>query len=321
MRDAVPNLGPLGFGGASVGNLYREVDDLTAARVIDAFWEAGVRYFDTAPHYGLGLSEKRLGDSLRQRPRAEFIVSSKVGRLLKPDPTGATETNAEGFMVRSTLRRTWDFTAAGVRQSIEESLQRLGLDRLDVAYLHDPEEHLDIVLAEAVPELMQLRSEGIVGAIGVGSKNTHALTQLIETGEMDIAMVAGRYTLLEQPAVHDVFPAAERHDTSIVAVGIYNSGLLASATSLKDATYEYGPVPQDILARAKRLAAACEEHDVALPHAAVQFALRQPLVINVTVGVGRLRHVPDTVRYAEQTLPQELWTDLADQGLIPAACK
>jgi D-threo-aldose 1-dehydrogenase len=317
-RDTPTRLGPLGLGASALGNLYRVVEDDAARSVVDQMWEGGVRYFDTAPHYGLGLSERRLGSALAAYPRDEFVVSTKVGRMLDPNPSGAGTTDDEGFEVEALWRRRWDFSAEGVRTSLERSLERLGLDRVDILYLHDPEDHLDQAIAEALPALVELRDAGVVSAIGVGSKDSVALTRLIETGHIDLAMVAGRYTLLEQPASDDVLPAAIAHDVGVVAVGVYNSGILAKPRPDPASTYDYGAVPREIYARAVRIADVCEEFGVELPHAALQFPLRHPAVVNVTVGMGRPAHVAGTLANINEPIAESLWDRLAAEGLIPA---
>lgn len=317
-NDIRSRLGGLGLGASPLGNLYRTVTDDDARAVVDAMWDGGVRYFDTAPHYGLGLSERRLGSALARRPRDEYVISTKVGRILEPNPEGAGVTDTEGFEVEATLRRRWDFTAAGVRESLARSLERLALDRVDIVFLHDPEDHLDVAIAEALPALAELRDAGVVSAIGIGSKDAVALTSVIETGLIDLAMVAGRYTLLEQPAIADVLPAATAHDVAVIAVGVYNSGILAKAKPDPASTYDYGAVPPDVYARAVRIAAVCEAHGVSLPHAALRFPLRHPAIVNVTVGIGRPAHVPQTLEYAHRPVPDALWDQLAADGLIPA---
>lgn len=314
---ARPALGRFGLGAGSLGNLYREVTDEDARAVIDRAWQSGVRYFDTAPHYGLGLSERRLGAALAARPRDEYVLSTKVGRILEPSPSTAGQQDDEGFAVPATHQRRWDFSADGVVRSLEDSLTRLGHDRVDVLYLHDPEDHLEQAIEEALPALVELRSNGVVGAIGVGSKDAAAMTALVQTGCLDLVMVAGRYTLLEQPALEELFPAAQATGTGVVAVGVFNSGLLASSAPSPDSTYEYGPVPIAVLERARRLAAVCEGFGVALPHAAVQFALSHPLVVNVTVGVGKPHHVASSTDWTRTPVPIELWEALEAEGLIP----
>ncbi|QIG39414.1 aldo/keto reductase [Microbacterium sp. 4R-513] len=319
MPHHVPSrLGRLGLGASALGNLYRVVEDDAARAVVDEMWAGGVRYFDTAPHYGLGLSERRLGSALAERPREEFIVSTKVGRILEPNPAGVGAMDDEGFAVEALSKRRWDFSAEGVRTSLENSLERLGLDRVDILYLHDPEDHLEQAIDEALPALVELRESGVVSAIGVGSKDAGALASLISTGLIDLAMVAGRYTLLEQPAADDVLPAALQHDVGIVAVGVYNSGILAKNRPDPASTYDYGAVPPEIYDRAMRIADLCDQFEVELPHAALQFPLRHPAVVNVTVGMGRPAHVAGTLMNIQNPIPDELWWKLAEAGLIPA---
>jgi D-threo-aldose 1-dehydrogenase len=221
----------LGFGAASIGNLYRAVPDEQAAATVATAWEAGVRYFDTAPHYGLGLAERRLGEALAGYPRDEYVLSTKVGRLLVADPAGAGHSDlAHGFDVPAASRRVWDFSADGVRRSITESLDRLGLDRIDVVLIHDPEESDDprTALVDAYPALHELRAQGAIGAIGVGSKQIEILGRFVDETEIDVIMLAGRYTLLEQPALDDLLPSCHRRGVSVINVGVFNSGMLAA---------------------------------------------------------------------------------------------
>jgi D-threo-aldose 1-dehydrogenase len=310
-------LGELGLGTSALGNLYREVDDSLAREVVDAAWDEGVRYFDTAPHYGLGLAERRIGSALADRPREEYTISTKIGRILEPTPDGAGELDPEGFVVPAASVRRWDFSAAGVRQSLEQSLERTGLDRIDILYMHDPEEHLDQAMEEALPELVSLRSQGIVRAIGVGSKDVAAMTRLVATGALDLAMVAGRYTLLEQPALEKLLPAAEESGTRIVAVGVFNSGLLATSNPDPNSHYEYGAVPVEKLTHARALAEVCARHRIALPHAAIQFALMHPQSANVTLGIGSTAHMATNAEWARTAVPDELWRELEELDLIP----
>jgi D-threo-aldose 1-dehydrogenase len=221
------DLPELGLGTAPLGNLYRSITDDQARGVVDASWDAGIRYYDTAPHYGLGLAERRLGEALRARPRDEYVLSTKIGRVLEPvDAKGRRDDDI--FDVPGDHVRRWDFSADGVRRSLDDSLARLGLDRVDVLLIHDPDEHLDQAVREAVPALARLRDEGVVRAIGVGSGTPRSLAALIGTGALDVAMVAGRYTLLDQSALHEVLPAAEEHRTRVVAVSVFNSGVTAT---------------------------------------------------------------------------------------------
>jgi D-threo-aldose 1-dehydrogenase len=304
----VAELGRLGYGAANVGNLYRAISDEDAWAILDAAWESGVRYFDTAPHYGLGLSERRLGAFLATKPRADYVVSTKVGRLLRPSPGTADRLDDPNqFAVPASLRRVWDFSAGGIRTSLEESLDRLGLSAVDVLYLHDPDESdLAADLRTGVPAVAALRDEGLVRAVGIGSKSTEALVAAVRTGALDLAMVAGRYTLLEQ--ADDVVEACRETGVGIVAAAIYNSGLLS--TPRPGGRYEYGAVPRDLLARAERLAEACERHGVTLPEAAVQFPLREPTVRSVVVGAATPEQVRENARRMEVEIPETLWDEL-----------
>lgn len=310
----------LGFGAAPLGNLFTAVDDDTAAATLDAAWAAGVRYFDTAPHYGLGLSEHRLGAALRDRPRDEFVVSTKAGRLLVPDGVSgaAGRGDTEGFAVPATHRRVWDLSRDGIRRSLDDSLTRLGLDRVDLLYLHDPEDRLDDAVATALPALAELRAEGAVTGIGVGSKDAAALARLVRAGDLDAVMVAGRYTLLEQPALADLFPACQAAGVAVVAAGVFNSGLLAAAVPEPSSTYEYGAVPPEVLRHATELAAVCAAHDTPLPQAALHFALRHPLVRSAVVGMRSPAEVAQNAAWLDTPVAPGLWADLEDRGLIPA---
>ncbi|GAB4048520.1 aldo/keto reductase [Catellatospora paridis] len=309
----------LGFGAASIGNLYRAVPDEQAAATVDAAWQAGIRYFDTAPHYGLGLSERRLGRALAEHPRAEYVISTKVGRILVDEPGGAGDDLANGFAVPATRRRVWDFSAAGVRRSIEESLARLGQDRIDIVLMHDPDEspEPEQALREAYPMLDGLRREGIVGAIGVGSKDPAILARFATETDVDALMVAGRYTLLEQPALDDILPACVERGISVLNVGVFNSGLLAVEWPDETRPYEYGTAPADILARAQGIATACRRHGVTLPQAALAFAAAHPAVASIVVGAGKPEHVERSAEwFARQAPPAQLWADLVDEGLL-----
>jgi len=310
----------LGYGAANVGNLYRELSDEAAWDVLETAWDLGVRYFDTAPHYGLGLSERRLGAFLRTKPREEFVLSTKVGRLLRPNPAGAGTLDLDNdFAVPADLARVWDFSADGIRSSVEESLERMGLDRIDILYLHDPERHdLDLALREAVPALAALRDEGVVRAIGVGSMDTAALLASARTGALDLLMVAGRYTLAEQPAREEVVPECARQGMGIVTASVFNSGLLARDAPSADARYEYGEVPLEVLERVRRIAALCADFGVSLPAAALQYTLRDPVVRSVVVGSSRPEQLRQNVERMLLDIPEALWATLAEEGLVPA---
>ncbi|WP_433605272.1 aldo/keto reductase [Dactylosporangium sp. CA-139114] len=309
----------LGFGAAQGGNLYHATSDETFAAAVDAAWDAGVRYFDTAPHYGLGLSERRLGAALRDRPRDAYVVSTKVGRLLVPTPETAHRRDPEGFDVPASHRRVWDFSRDGVRRSLEASLRRCGLDRFDVVYLHDPDEHWHQAATQALPALADLRDQGVIGAIGAGMNQSAMLARFVRETDVDLVMCAGRYTLLEQGAAQDLLPAARQRRVGVVIAGVYNSGLLARDRPPDDATYDYRPAPAEVLQRARRIAAICAEHGVSLPEAALAFVRGHPAVVSTVVGLRSPAEVTETVRRSAAVVPDALWAALRAAGLIELA--
>ncbi|MBG6238643.1 D-threo-aldose 1-dehydrogenase [Mycetocola sp. CAN_C7] len=314
------HLPKLGYGAANVGNLFRALSDDAAWEILQAAWDAGIRYFDTAPHYGLGLSERRLGAFLATKPRDQYLVSTKVGRLLEPHPEGAAELDsANDFAVPADHRRVWDFSADGIRSSVEDSLERTGLDRFDILYLHDPERHdLRAGLDVAVPALAHFRDQGMTRAIGVGSMDTAALLASANTGALDLLMVAGRFTLAEQPALAEVIPSCREHSVGIVNASVFNSGLLATDNPGADARYEYGGVPADVLDRVRSIAGVCREFGVSLPAAALQYTLREETVHSVVVGGSTPEQLEQNAERMVEPIPDALWTTLAEKGLIPA---
>jgi D-threo-aldose 1-dehydrogenase len=320
-------LGPLGFGAAPIGNLGRVVSDEDARSALEAAWDGGVRYYDTAPHYGLGLSERRLGSFLGTKPRDEFVISTKVGRILEPNPDyregdgddpGVEVTQLDdGFAVPARLRRRFDPSEAGIRQSLEDSLERLGLDRVDVLFLHDPDVYdLDRGLAEGLPALARLRDEGLVGAVGVGVNDAAVAARAVREGDLDVIMIAGRYTLLEQPAAEELLPLCEERGVAVVAAAPYNSGLLATDTPPTDASYNYATVPPAVLGRARELADACREEGWSLPAAALQYPLRHPAVVAVAVGTARAESVRENLARLHSTAPDGFWQRFTERGLI-----
>ncbi|WEH30629.1 aldo/keto reductase [Streptomyces sp. AM 3-1-1] len=301
---------PLGFGAAPLGNLYTPLDEETARATVDAAWEAGVRYFDTAPHYGLGLSERRLGEALRARPRGEFTVSTKVGRLLEPHPEpSGSDLAAGGFAVPDTLRRRPDYSRDGVLRSLEASLERLGLDRIDLALVHDPDDHMDTTLAEALPALAELRAQGVVGAIGVGMNSVDPLRRFVAEGDPDVVMVAGRWTLLDRTATPLLADCAAR-EVSVIAAAPFNSGLLSTDHPEASGYYDYGTVPAAVLGRARVLAARCAAHGVPLPRAALCFPLREPVVASVLAGFRSPTEVTSAAGHLTHGVPKRLWAEL-----------
>jgi D-threo-aldose 1-dehydrogenase len=316
---------PVGLGGAPLGNLYTAIGDDEAAATVEAAWAGGIRYFDTAPHYGLGLSERRLGAALRRHPREQYVISTKVGRLLVPNdaPTGS-DLAAGGFAVPDELTRRRDYSGDGVRRSLEASLQRLGLDRVDVVYVHDPEEHMEQALAEAVPALARLRDEGVIGAVGAGMNFVAPLLRFVTESDVDAVMLAGRWTLADRSG-EPLLEAADERGVSVVAAAPFNSGLLAAPTPPDDAHFDYGPAPADVLAFARRLAAAADAGGATLPQAALQFPLRHPAVPTVVVGMRTPHQVRSGLAWAGAPVPPAVWDALAaldgerPAGLGPAA--
>ncbi|GAA1221002.1 aldo/keto reductase [Kitasatospora nipponensis] len=306
----------LAFGAAGIGNLFTPVTDDRARAAVAAARAAGVRYFDTAPHYGLGLSERRLGGALSSVPRDEFVVSTKVGRLLEPSPAARGDDLANGFAVPATHRRVWDFSADGVRRSIEESLRRLGLDRIDIAYLHDPDDHAEQALTEAYPELARMRDEGILGAIGVGMNQAELPARFVRETDLDLVLLAGRYSLLDQRGLTELLPLAAERRVSVVVGGVFNSGLLADPKP--GATFDYAAAPPELLARALELKAVCERHGVPLRAAALRFPFGHPAVASVLVGARSAAEVQDAAAMLDRPVPAALWAELRELGLLPA---
>ena len=312
------DLDPLTLGSGDLGNLYSEMSDELAWSILDAAWDGGIRSFDTAPHYGLGLAERRLGAFLQTKPRDSYVLSTKAGRLLRPNPGGKNRQDDEGFAVPATTRRLWDCTPAGVRASLEESLTRLGLDRVDILYLHDPQNYdLEEGIAVGLPACAGLRDEGLVRAVGVGSVFVPALLAAARTGIPDLLMAAGRFTLLEQPLAADVIPECRRQGIEVACASVFNSGLLATDIVPSGARYEYTPASPSMLTRARRLAAVCAEHGVRLPTAALHFPLREPIVRTVVTSAVHPTQIRETIARMVEPVPDELWTHLAAERLIP----
>jgi D-threo-aldose 1-dehydrogenase len=305
----------LSLGCSQLGNMYREVSDTDARSTVDAAWELGVRYFDTAPHYGLGLSERRLGSALASHPRDAYVLSSKVGRLLEPsaDPHGPDD---QGFAVPASHTRVWDFSRDGIRRSLEESLERLGLTRLDIVYLHDPDDHWSAVLATGYAALEELRAAGVVQAIGAGMNQSRMLADLVRETDVDVVMLAGRYTLLEQSALDDLLPLCCERRVAVVAAGVFNSGLLARVHPAGDAKYDYGDAPRDLVERAQAIARICGRHGTTLPAAALAFPLAHPAVVSVCLGARSAAQVRRNAALHGEAIDADLWSDLKAEGLV-----
>ncbi|MGW1788433.1 aldo/keto reductase [Streptomyces tubercidicus] len=310
----------LGFGAAALAGLFTPVDEDEATAALEAAWEVGIRYFDTAPHYGLGLSERRLGAVLRTKPRDTYTVSTKVGRLLLPRQHGGGEGDlgddlAHGFAVPAAHRRQWDFSGDGVRRSLEESLTRLGLDHVDLVLLHDPDDHEEQAFREAYPALEELRSQGVVGAIGAGMNQSRMLTRFVEDTDVDAVLCAGRYTLLEQTALGELLPAAAARGKSVIVGGVFNSGLLADPRA--DATYDYTAAPEPLVSRALRMQTVTEEHGVPLRAAALRFPFGHPAVASVLTGARSAAEVRDAAAQLDRAVPDGVWAALRGEGLLP----
>jgi D-threo-aldose 1-dehydrogenase len=305
----------LGFGGAPIGNLYRQVPDQEAVDAVTAAWEGGIRYFDTAPHYGLGLSERRLGKALAGQDRSSYVLSTKVGRLLRPNPApGGKDT--EGFDVPDDLARVRDYSREGVLRSIEESLKRLGTDRIDVVYIHDPDDYWAEAVQGAAPTLSGLRDEGVIGAWGAGMNQSEMLHRFVSETDIDVVMLAGRYTLLEQGAATGLLPACLERGVGVVNVGVFNSGLLSKERPAAGATYNYAPAPKELLDKANLLADICESHGTTLPAAALKYPYQHPAVTSVVLGMRTPAQVKQNLDLAAQSVPESLWDELRERGLI-----
>jgi D-threo-aldose 1-dehydrogenase len=304
----------LGFGGGPLGGLFTPLTDDAAAGALAAAWEGGIRYFDTSPHYGIGHSERRIGEFLRRLPRTEYVLSTKVGRLLLPqDPAGRMD---ESFHVPATHRRVWDFSRDGIRRSVEDSLTRMGVDRFDVLFLHDAEEHFGAALRDGYPALAELRAEGVVGAVGAGMYDTGMLTRLVRETDVDAVMLSGYYTLLQQSALDELLPACAERGVSILAASIFNSGLLATPRPAPGASFEYRPASEEMLRRAHRIADVCEAHGVSLPEAAMAFPLRHPAVAGIVVGMRSADEARRNQAAFTRQVPESLWADLVSAGLL-----
>ncbi len=323
-----PLVTTLGFGGTAIGNLYRARSDTEAADTLQAAWEAGVRYFDTAPLYGLSLSEQRIGAFLRGRDRKDFVISTKVGRML--DPLGEGEPAAVAAYVDvPRYRPRFDYTSDAILRSFEASLERLGLDHIDVLYLHDLtpmnhggdepfEVHYRSFFEQGGHEAMvDLRKAGRVGAIGIGVGHWQAAQRLITDGDFDACLLAGRYTLLEQEALESFLPLCQRRGVGVVIGGPYNSGILATG-AVEGATYNYRPAPPHILARVRRIERVCAAHGVPLIAAALQFPLHHPAVASTIPGAGSVEEVRAAADTLATPVPSALYADLKTEGLIAA---
>ncbi len=315
----------IGFGAAPLGNLYQPVSDLEARATLEHALAAGMNYVDTAPHYGHGLSERRTGDVLRGRDG--IVLSSKVGRLLRADPALRGDAERQGFRSPLPFERHFDYSHDGILRSYEDSLQRLGLARIDLLYVHDigarthgadNGHYFDqLTRGGGLKALERLRGEGAIAGFGVGANEWQVGVEVLQHADCDVMLLAGRYTLLEQGALEQFLPLCLSRQVSVIIGGAYNSGILATGTAPGHAPrYDYGEAPAEIVARVARLEAHCREHQVPLAAAALQFPLAHPAVASVLLGLGSPGQVEDTIRLHGFDIPAEFWRGLRDAGLI-----
>jgi D-threo-aldose 1-dehydrogenase len=305
----------LGLGSAPLGGLFEPVSDADAEATVERAWALGIRYFDTAPLYGYGLAEQRLGRFLRTQPRDSFVLSTKVGRLLRRI-RGDNPRPDRFYKGTPPERAVFDFSYDGVMRSVEESLARLGLDRIDILYIHDPDDHYEETLAGAFPALERLRREKVVGAIGAGMNQHQMLARFAAAAPFDGFLLAGRYTLLDQGALQDLFPICAERRMGIVLGGVYNSGILANPRL--GATFDYKEAEPELVARAQRLQDLCRAHDTELKAAALQFALGHPVVTGAVLGARSANEIEESVAMAARPIPSDFWRALRQQGLVDA---
>ncbi|MEV6769264.1 aldo/keto reductase [Nocardia sp. NPDC051030] len=298
------DLSQLVLGGAGYAGLFRAVDPFSAQATLDAAWTAGIRSFDTAPHYGAGSSEERLGRFLRGR--SGFTVSTKVGRLLFDDPTAAE--GAEGFYGTPKRSRRRDYSAAGTRMSVADSLARSGLDRFDTLLVHDPDDHMEQALAETVPELARLRSEGRCVRIGIGVNRVDVALRFVREAPIDVVLIAGRFTLLDRQAETELLPECARRGIRVLAAGVLNSGILADPDRLS--TFDYRLAADEVIMRAQAMAKVCAKYEVPLRAAALQFPGRHPMIGGTVIGASSAAEVADTIAMLKVAVPEELWEEL-----------
>ena len=313
----------LGFGCASLGNLYHPVSDADARQILDSAWSSGFRYYDTAPHYGQGLSERRVGDALRRFRGAEYVLSTKVGRLLKP--VGYAD-ERHAFMSPMPFDIFYDYSYDGIMRSFEDSLQRLGLDRIDILYMHDigafthgarNEELFPIAMDGGYRAMDELRSAGAVSAIGLGVNEYEVCEAALEHGDWDCFLLAGRYTLLEQEALDTFLPRCLKRNCSIVIGGAYNSGILATGVrGNRTLYYNYEEAPAIVVNRVARIEDTCEEFGIPMAAAALQFPLAHPAVASVIPGIGKPQRIEQTLNLCGVRIPPDFWSALVDRGLL-----
>ncbi len=313
----------MGFGAAPLGNIFRPVGEAEAAAIVDTAWDAGIRYFDTAPMYGHGLSEARLGAALRFRPRDEFVLSSKVGRVLTAAPRASIDFGP--WVDALPNRARFDYSYDGTMRSLEDSLQRLGLERIEIVFIHDCDvfthgpQHQPGRFREAMDgawrALDRLRSDGVVRAIGMGVNEWQVCHAGLKERDFDCFLLAGRYTLLEQEALDEFLPLCEARGAAVVLGAAYNSGILATG-AVPGAKYNYAPAPEPILARVRRIEAVCARHDVPLKAAALQFVVGHPAIPTTVPGCRSVAQMEATIAAFRVPIPAAFWAELKHEGLV-----
>ena len=317
----------LGFGGAPLGNLYQAMSDEAARSLVDVAWAEGCRSFDTAPHYGHGLSERRLGDALRANPRGTWRLSTKVGRLLTPQAEVPREQHS--YVDTLPFVQHWDFSARGVRRSVEDSLQRLGLAQLDVVYVHDMDaatqgrraaEVFKQVLDETLPELSRLKTEGLLKQVGLGVNDHTVVEQVLRHADLDALMLAGRYTLLDQAALPTLMPELIRRKVALALGGVFNSGILATRVRADQTMmFNYAPAAKAWVDKALGIQTVCDQHGVSLRAAALQFALAHPATHLVMLGVRTPTEWQQARQAEKEPIPADFWQQLRHEGHLPEA--
>ena len=302
----------LGIGGAPIGSLFRTVSEDDACATVLRGLELGLNYIDTAPLYGHGVSEMRLGRVLKDVPRDSFVLSTKVGRVLNPVDSPPVSPH---FPSLPKLEAVFDYSRDGILRSLEESLQRLSLDRVDIAYIHDADDHWDQAICEAYPTLAELRSQGVVKAIGVGMNQWEMEARFAREGDFDCFLLAGRYTLLDQSSLAELMPVCLEKNVSLVLGGPFNSGILASDLG-PGATYDYETATVDIIEKARKTKDVCDRYAVPLKAAALQFGLLHPAVAATIPGPRSVAEVEENFRLAGHPIPGDLWAELKHEGLI-----
>lgn len=328
LREAGAAAG-VALGGAPLGNLFRPVREDEALAVLDRAWDAGIRYYDTAPHYGHGLSERRFGAALRARPRASFLLSTKVGRLLHADAQAPADQH--GYVDVPRFVQAYDYSRAGVLRSLADSRARLGIDRIDIVYVHDLDRvthgdafdtRLRTLLDEGLPALAELKRSGDIAAFGIGVNGVAICLEVLGHADVDVILLAGRYTLADQSALPELMPLCARRGVALVLGGPFNSGILATGARPRDGSkpfFDYAPAPQAVVDRVAALEGVCARHGVPLRAAALQFVAAHPGADVVLAGARNVAELDDLVAMRRYPVPPGFWSELRDRALVADA--